>query len=1113
MYNSGRGQRLFAFVLVALLTFGYSVAFGQVQTGDILGTVTDSSGASVPGTVVTVTSTDTGSVRTVQTDAQGRYDVSDLDTGNYSVQTSMQGFASQTQKGVVLAVGQKAVIDFKLQVGAVTQEVTTSASVAPQVNTTTSEVGAVVNERQVSNLPLNGRNFEQLFALVPGIQQITALTAGGGDLEGSTVKFSVAGSRTNGQTILLDGVEIKGFWGQSAGSQVLSTSLGIDGIAEFQTATGNFNSQYSGLSVMNEVTRSGTNDLHGSAYGFFRDSALDARNYFDPVSGPPAAQYNQFGGALGGPIKKNKTFVFGNYEGLRATITAYDTQTVPDHNAHLGYLPCASAPNYPCNASGLANVGVNPAIAPYLALYPDYSSGPAGAITGLTSGAVVASPGTVRAVLTGADQEIENFYAVKVDHQISTKNNLAFRYVMDQATEKNPWPGTGSQTSVPVLLNVESLPEKNQYGTLQDRHIFSDHLINVASISAVLAHEKVVDTYNQPNATNIVSMMSWVGGQTPQRPAGALGISGLSSLQPISSYNALKLDENTFTEQDEVDWIHGGHSFKFGGVVARIECNCGWQSGAGGTYTFAASTVGGAPYSPLESFLTANPGPNGTFSSRYPTLTDWLHGSRETTVSGFFQDDWRVRKNLTLNLGIRDDYVTNPSDSTNKIYTILDPAGGGPLTHVPHIYQGNPSTRNIDPRVGLAWDVFGDQKTSLRSGFGLYHSLIYPREYTDMLSQTYPDATFSQFNATFPNPFVGGWASAPPSTFATGGGATAGNLVSPYSTTPYNMEYNLTLERQLPKGLTTSLGYVGSAGVHLTLNIDTNDTLPTSILSNGLQYRATMNNPVPDANFGGIVMMTPNGNSHYNAVVATVTRHVGRGIQLQSSYTFASCIDWGSSAHPEGGGGWDVGNDTPMHITPALPSWYNKGPCSFSVRSSWIGNAVIPLPFRGNQLKEGWQIGLITSAKDGNPVTPLVGFDRANLNSHYSSDAALERPNPNPSFTGPLIEGNPTHWFNPNAFAVQPIGYIGTVSRDTIPGPNIVDTDISLIKDTRIPKFGESNAVQVRADVFNIFNHTNFSLPAVSLFSGPTTVNPSAAEITVTATPSRQAQLSVRYLF
>lgn len=295
--------RSFSILLVFCLacffvTVGCITTIGQAQTGEVLGVVTDSTGAAVPGATVTITNTGTGNTRSLKSDDQGRYDIGNLDIGSYDVQAEMQGFAPQVQKGLTLAVGHKLVTDFKLQVGTVTQEVTVSSTAAPVINTTSSETGGLVNEQQIQDLPLNGRDYNQLFALTPGVQPLQGQSSGANF--GGQQKFSVAGGRINSGSVLLDGVEIKTLWGQGGGLSVMGTTLGIDGIQEFQTMTSTMNAFYSGTSVINEVTRSGTNNLHGSAYGFFRNSAMDARGFFDPLSGPPPFHPYQFGGAVGG---------------------------------------------------------------------------------------------------------------------------------------------------------------------------------------------------------------------------------------------------------------------------------------------------------------------------------------------------------------------------------------------------------------------------------------------------------------------------------------------------------------------------------------------------------------------------------------------------------------------------------------------------------------------------------------------------------------------------------------------------------------------------------------------------------------------------------------------
>ena len=1079
-------------VLAALLFLSSRSVFGQAQTGEILGSVTDSSGAAVPGAKVTITDVDTSIARQVTTDDQGRYDASSLNIGNYQVQTEMQGFALQVQKGLVLAVGQRVVADFKLEVGTVAESVTVSSTVATAVNTTTSEVGGLVNQSQMQGLPLNGRNYEQLFSLVPGVQPVQGAGSTSANF-GSNVKFSVAGARVAGESVLLDGVSIRSMWGQGAGLQVLGTSLGVEGIAEFQTMTSSFNAQYAGLSVMNEVTRSGTNDLHGSAYGFFRNSNLNTRNFFDPATGPPPTHYDQFGGAVGGPIKKNKTFFFVNYEGLRATLTDYNGLYLPDANTRNGYLPCSLAPDVTC-ISGLAHVGVNPAVAPYLALYP---VPPAGAVE-------VANAGVESITETSSTPQHENFVTAKIDHQLSQKDNIAFRYVIDEGGQNNPWAGggnVGTPGNVDPVPFSESTPERDQYFTVQERHIYSGSLINVATASFVRTHYEDTNTFTGPGSAVANPLMTFI----PGRVLGSITISNVASLTGTSSYTPAGYTQNVPSVQDEVDWIRGGHALKIGASLNRIYCNCEQNSYAGLGYTFGVAGGGANPHSGLEGFLEDKP---TLVQGPIPGQTDAERNTAQTDANVYFQDDWKATRKLTINLGIRYDFTSNPTEAHDQIYRITDALAGTGFSRESHVFENNPSLKNIQPRIGLAWDVFGDHKTSVRSGFGMFDDIMYPRAYIPGMSLAFPYEVDSQAYPTFPNPLAGG--------FGTGTFPIRAISQAPWNQCciPYMMEYNLTVERQLPKGLALSLAYVGSGSVHLPVDSEYNTVIPTTILPNGLQYRASPNGPFPNPHFSEIAQMPTVGNSHYNSMVLNVKRNVGI-IQLQSAFTWSRCLDIRSSEF----GGVAVGNDSTAWLYPTpVPKFYNYGPCAFNVGRNWTSNAIIRLPFHGNWLKEGWQLSLIASARDGSPLTAAINqanYDISNWggsSGHTVTAWAQERPNLSPNPAGPLMTRNVNEWFNYNDFTLPQPGYMGTESRGIIPGPGYFDMDTSVIKEISLRKFGESTAVQLRGDVFNVFNHTNLSLPSGIIYQSATPTA-AGAKISSTVGTSRQMQISAKLVF
>src|SRR5262245_20877765 len=472
-----RSSRICATFALILSLLAAHRLYGQAATATITGTVTDISGAAVPGAAVNATNTGTGLTRSTNTDGQGRYNLPDLAIGDYEMQAAKMGFQTVVRKGVNLTVGSQPVADFQLPVGQAEQTVNVTADIS-LVETSSAALSSLINQKQMRELPLNGRNFEQLILLAPGA--ISYPAGGSSALVGRAATFSISGARPEGHAILLDGENLQDWWQRGSGANVSGTQLGVEAIAEFQTMTNTYSAQYGGNgSVVNAVSKSGTNSFHGSAFDFLRNSKMDARGFFDklPSHEPPPFRKNQYGGSLGGPVKTDKVFFFTNYEGIRQLLGGSSLVNVPDANARQGLVPCSLATGYTCNSStGLAQVPVNSNIAQLLQLYP----------------AATASVGNgIGTTTTVANQIIHEDYVIaRVDYSSSSKDSVFVRYVSDVANAVFP-------TAIPLWpVNDHN---HNQFATIQERHIFSPTLLNSFSFSFSRPLETESEPYIAPN--------------------------------------------------------------------------------------------------------------------------------------------------------------------------------------------------------------------------------------------------------------------------------------------------------------------------------------------------------------------------------------------------------------------------------------------------------------------------------------------------------------------------------------------------------------------------------------------------------------------------------------
>ncbi len=1023
----------------------------QGTSATILGTVTDASGAAVADTSVTIKNTGTGDAQSRTTDAQGRYTVPDLPVGTFDVTATKAGFQTVLRSGVTLTVGAQTVVDFSLAVGQQQQTITVEGEVS-QVETSSTAVENLVESTQMRELPLNGRNFSQLLTLAPGI---VAALPNGNSLFGTATVYAVAGARPEGQAFLLDNSDIQDWWNHGSGSAAIGTSLGVDGIGEFQTLTNTYSAQFGGNgSVINAVSKSGTNTFHGSGYEFLRNSDLDARNFFDGKA-PPAFRRNQFGGTIGGPIKKDKAFFFVNYEGLRSSLGQTQVAFVPDANARLGFLPCNVASTFTCNtATNLANVGIAPNVASTLALYPATSQ--------------VTSTGVAQIPQIGSQVASENYLLVRFDYTLSEKDSFNVRYVRDAANQVSPFPNNNK-----IGLWPEIDGTANHYATIQERHIFKANLIN-----------QFTESFNRPNESgqttaNTQPLNYWPGSGWQD---GEVTVSGMT---PLGPQNLLPffLILNKFVESDDVIWTHGAHNITLGASVNRQQDNGTGPVNQSGVYAFTS----------LLNLMTANA---TSLIGGIPGEYSATRSIRETQFSFYANDSWKVSAKLTVNLGLRYEPAFNPTEVFGNFHTLLDPPYGS-FQPIQKFWAVNPYMKDFDPRIGFAYDPFKDHKTSVRGGFGSFHNPATARLIGSCTFGTPPGTQFTQLNPTYGTPFTAVSASIPQISPGCDQSASA-------RFTPYMIQYNMNVQRDIGFGTILTVGYVGSRGIHLSEITDEN--APISSGNDYGPYASIINgkivtNPRPNPLFSTEALVQPNGLSRYNSIQVSLQRRLTNNWQGQLSYTGSHSYDIESAYWGEGGA------FTGGTANPRQANW-DLGTSSFNRANTLTANSVYLLPFKQNRLVSGWQLSGIFTYSSGQPLTVTTGVNQA-----WAPQNTPERPNYVPGCNWAV--GSPTEWYNPACFTIPAVGIIGNEGRFALIGPGSVSQDFSVMKSTKI---NERFSLQFRAELFNIFNHPNFALPTFTNFvSGATVgtvnINPSAGKIVSTLGTPRQIQFGVKLIF
>jgi hypothetical protein len=1045
------------FVLGLCISFA-TVSYAQGEAS-IQGTVSDSSGGAVQGVTILIKNLETGAKRSLVTDEAGRYDAASLPVGRYEVRTEKAGFRSEEKTGILLVLGQRATVDLVLQVGDLRQTVQVE-SVPTVVAVTTEDISGLVGERQVKELPLNGRSYDQLMTLNPGIVNYTSQRAGGIGTSNSVVgnMFAVSGRRPQENLFLLNGVEY------TSASEINNTPggvsgqlLGVDAVREFSIVKDTYGAEYGkrpGAQV-NIVTASGTNQFHGSAYEFLRNSALDARNFFDHGD-IPGFRRNVFGGSIGGPIRKDKTFVFANYEGFRQNLGLSNLSLVPDDASR---------------ARAVAS------IKPLLALWP-VANGP----ELLTS---TGAPSGIAEAFSNPTQSIrEDFGTARLDHTLTVKDSFAGVYTADDSEAHSP-------TNNPFTLVDVYLRE--QVASLSETHIFSTTLLNKATIG----FSRGAFYFNSGTTTDLPG---WIhAGQ----PVGAVVVGGGTTLNGASQItnggtNAgsnLSAARNLYAVADQVTLTRGNHLFSFGGRLEWLQAND----------SLVQDQYGQVSFTNLQTFLKGNVS-TYTYAPSFTPLS-W----RSLEGSFYAEDVIKLKPSFELRVGFRGESTNGWNEAHGRASNYAFDSNGVIVTQAvvgDSAFTVNNAKFLPAPRIGAAWSPFASKKTVIRAGFGLYYALLDNLSYR--LDQNGP------FNAVFAAKNIAFSSIAPDAAYA--GAKVIPSGVQPDLKTPTVESWSLKIEQQLSSNTSLSVSYSGSHGYHELVSADANlpaaTICPASPCPAGYPAGAYYY-PTGAALANKAVWNTTHwfseGISSYHGLAVDVNRRLGHGLQLRGVYTLSKALDDGDNMNTS------VATNSPAFVANPLKPKADYGRASFDIRHAAVINATYDLPFGHGATSQGrpwverlignWQLSGIETVQSGLPFTPQLSYNPSNDGDTRNP----VRPSWNPHFAGPLILGGPNQYFNPSAF-IQPLpGTYGNVGRNTLQGPRLVETDLSV---TKIFSFSERLKLQFRSEFFNVFNHTNFNVANPVVFASATGgPSPTAGVITATATTSRQIQFGLKLLW
>jgi hypothetical protein len=952
----------------------------------------------------------------------GQFRIAGLPTGTYTARVEKEGFQTQVREGISLTSASDTMMNMSLTVGDLKQQVTVSSDLQT-IDSTSSTVSELLPVASLTELPIDSRDLFKAAILEPGVVP-TPSSAPSLLSTGKAGQVAINGMRPSWTNVLIDGMDANDpvFGYSPAGASGLF--LGISESSEVRVLTQTFNAEYgrNGGGVIEVATKSGTNDFHGSLFELHRDAALDARNYFDLGNARiPAFVRNQFGAGIGGPLVHDRTFFFASYEGFREVQASTAIATVPDALAHQGLLPSSPGACSNADPSGCVAVGIDPRVQRFLDILPPSNGADNGDGTG---DLITANKGDTN----------EHHGTIRIDHNFSNTHSLFARYIIDDSSSLVPYFGTPPGTYVPGFPTLHQA--RNQYFSVQDRRNLGHEIFNELrfGINRTTADTSIVDTH--PGLS--ISL-------APGRSFGTIDIAGMSLLGnsaviPLGDFSTV------YQVQDQLSRTISRHTLKVGAEFRRTQSNGPLDFGVSGLYTFQDLSPFGVPARTdnpaLEFFLQALP---LLYVGSIPSMSDSDRGYRQSVVSGFAHDFFRVSSRLTLNVGLRYDFYSNPTEVHGRLSVIRDPATDSKPT-VGEAFAGTPMDL-LSPQAGFAWNIFGDGKTVLRGGTGIFRDQL-------------PVLLFGVDR--FLPPFFGLDSFVFPS-FLNPQNAALMQPLYVLSTTyhpkfPYALQYNLNLEREIAPGTILSAGYFGARGNHLPREAEQNPFEPAL----GHRYNPNLSSP--------LLAVLTDGQSFYNSLQLSIWQKHTHSFSWQAFYTLSHSIDDASANFSV-----ETVNDPPTSQD-IFNRKGSRGRSAFDIRHNFVANIIYELPFGRASHFGGWQISAIASAHSNVPCTPVLAFDNADLQSLLTSERPDLVGNP---YAGTCPNGSrvgtPSCWFNPTAFSVPAPSQFGNAGRSILRGPGFAQFDLALQKAFHLT---EGTKITVGAEAYNLFNHPNFAVPS-----------------------------------